>query len=910
VKPPAVVIAALSGASALIFENLWFRSASIALGSSASASAVVLAAFMAGIAIGSLAWLRLESHVRRPMHAYASIELTIAVSGLIVLVLLSRATTWLTPAFSELTTSSFALNGMRLAVSFGMLVVPAAAMGATLPVLMRAITGGSETFGGKLGRVYGANTLGAVAGTLGSELVLISWIGVLASGVVAATLNVVAAALSYRAGRLDVVESTAAAPGARRVKRFQPALRRWPLLVAGGLCGALFLGFEVATFRFLLLFFTALNVNFAVMLAVVLAGLALGGLAAGRWFRRRIAIEATLTASACLAGVALVLSYRLFPALLGAALSLSPLTAVAAATIAFVLPLSALSGFLFAAIGQALHKTGLRDSAAAGLLTAANTVGAAVGALVTGFVLIERLGLEQTFLAFAAGYGVVGLLVGAATTGPVAVALRRTQWTSAALFCGGLVLFPIGLMEEVFHRFPINRLSAAGETRVAFREGRGETLQYLRAESLGRPDYYRLVINNHSMAATDVRSRRYMRLFAHLPSVLHPRPESAVLLGVGLGVTAKALTEDSRFKSIDIVDISPDIPDMLPVVYPNPADNPLVDWRVQVHLEDGRFFLATTRRRFDVITAEPPPPHYAGVANLYSQEFFQLVADRLTPGGIATYWLPVHDLTVEEAQAIVAAFLSAFPEASLWTGSGLDWILMGLKPPGGGVSDEAFRAWWSTPPLGDRLREIGIDSPESLGALFLADGTRLREWVGTTRPVTDDFPRRISLATSRDASDAASFVRLMTDNDRPVNFASSPLIGSMWPASVRSASVSRFERQARIDALLSLPALDVGSLKRTLGPRPDPLLIKALFWRHHFDFDRADSLVRLDPGLQGEGLAEYRAQIALMKGRPSEAADWLSRTASPRARELQTIRAYSQSLAEDDSLPGQPSRWR
>ena len=372
-------------------------------------------------------------------------------------------------------------------------------------------------------------------------------------------------------------------------------------------------------------------------------------------------------------------------------MTLSPLGAIAAATVAFALPLSVLSGFLFAAIGHGLHQTGLHDSAATGLLTAANTIGAAAGSLLAGFVLLERLGLERLLFVLASGYAVLVLLVLAFAHRDAPLKSRRSHWISAGVVGGSLLLFPQGLMSQVFHRFPINQLTAVGEERVAFREGRLETLQYLRSDSFGQPDYYRLVTNNHSMASTDVRSRRYMRLFAHLPSVLHPRPQSAALLGVGLGVTAKALTEDARFTSIDVVDISPDIPDMLPVVYPDPRDNPLRDRRVRFHLEDGRFFLATTQQRFDVITAEPPPPHYAGVASLYSQEFFQLVAERLNPGGIATYWLPVHDLKLEEARAIVAAFLEAFPEMSLWTGSGLDWIMMGLKPPGGGVTDEAFR---------------------------------------------------------------------------------------------------------------------------------------------------------------------------------------------------------------------------
>ena len=143
VKPP-VVIAALSGASALIFENLWFRSASIALGSSASSSAIVLSAFMLGLAIGSVGCLRFESRLRRPMQAYASIEVVIALTGLMALVLLPRTSSWLAPAFSQLATSPAAVNALRLAVSFTLLVVPAAAMGATLPVLMHAITGARE----------------------------------------------------------------------------------------------------------------------------------------------------------------------------------------------------------------------------------------------------------------------------------------------------------------------------------------------------------------------------------------------------------------------------------------------------------------------------------------------------------------------------------------------------------------------------------------------------------------------------------------------------------------------------------------------------------------------------------------------------------------------------------------------
>src|SRR6185295_18901469 len=114
------------------------------------------------------------------------------------------------------------------------------------------------------------------------------------------------------------------------------------------------------------------------------------------------------------------------------------------------------------------------------------------------------------------------------------------------------------------------------------------------------------------MSASEVRSRRYMRLFALLPRMLHPAPRTAALVGLGLGVTAKALTDDARLDRVDVVDISRDIPAMLKVVYPASGESPLDDPRVRLHVEDGRFFLETTTMRYDVITGEPPPPHFAG----------------------------------------------------------------------------------------------------------------------------------------------------------------------------------------------------------------------------------------------------------------------------------------------------------
>ena len=492
-------------------------------------------------------------------------------------------------------------------------------------------------------------------------------------------------------------------------------------------------------------------------------------------------------------------------------------------------------------------------------------------------------------------FGYIGLGAWLAVAlGLTSSARAQSLVVGAVVLAMSLPLFPGGVMRDVYQLFPINALTAAGEHRVAFREGQLETVQYLRADVLGHPGYYRLVVNNHSMSASEVRSRRYMRLLAYLPCILHPAPRTAALLGLGLGVTAKGLTDDDRLGAIDVVDISRDIPAMLTTVYPTPGESPLDDPRVRLHVEDARFFLQTSKNGYDIITGEPPPPHFAGVAGLYSREFFDLVQQRLNPGGIVTYWLPVHDLKVSEAQAITRAFLEVFPEGSLWSGAGFDWILMAAKPPVRTVTSDQFGKWWSHAPSADRLRDISIAEPEMLGALFLADGARLRGWAAGAPPLTDNFPRRISLTAPRDEQDTGAFLAILNTPGAVSNFASSHAVGALWPSDLRARTdAAAFERQSRFNTILSLPSMTVRDVEAFLGDGPpDPLLVKALFWRHGFDFDQVRRLLDEEPQLTGDDVTEYRAGLEMMEGRFREAADWLARVSARRAPRVMTIRMF------------------
>ena len=186
-----------------------------------------------------------------------------------------------------------------------------------------------------------------------------------------------------------------------------------------------------------------------------------------------------------------------------------------------------------------------------------------------------------------------------------------------------------------------------------------------------------------------------MSLFVHWPLALKPDVSSALLISYGIGITAKTLTNFPELESIEVVDISRDILELSRDVAMFREGHPLDDPRVRVHVEDGRFFLQTVDRSVDLITGEPPPPKSAGIVNLYSREYFHLLRARLAPGGLATYWLPIYQMQPDEGRAIVRAFCDAFPDCTLWTGRGFEWMLAGSRDYSGPASAEGLARLWA-----------------------------------------------------------------------------------------------------------------------------------------------------------------------------------------------------------------------
>lgn len=802
-----------SGASALIFETLWFRQAGLLLGNSLWATSLVTSSFMGGLAGGNALAAARGNRSHRPLLVYASLEATIGITGLLLIIVLPNLSGLLAPMFALLLDQPAALNLVRFMVAFALLLVPATAMGATLPILAGALSATEPRFGRVLGMLYGWNTLGAVAGALAGEVVLIERLGVRGTAGCAVILNagavVVALLLSPRfQGREVAVEVPP------RGNQTRP--REGRLLAAAFLAGGLLLALEVVWFRLLLLFVYGTSLSFAVMLAVVLLGIGAGGLLVGLLARSDREAGPWLPTLALFAGGLTAWTYAALPDSLARSTPLSSLLdlgGILVLSIPLMLPTSLLSGALFTLMGMAVRAQGRGATSAAGAVAFANTAGAMVGPLIATFVMLPGLGIERTILTLAAGYGLVALLA-AGKAGPLGEASRRAvalRWLAAVTFGAFIALFPFGLMKNHLSLRPARPYLDQGQRIEAYREGLTETITYLARDLWGETTSHRLLTNSHSMSGSHFASARYMRFFVYLPVALHPTPRKALLISYGVGLTAKALTETRELESIDVVDISKDILELGRIVFPRAGTFPLDDPRVRVHVEDGRFFLLTTTESFDLITAEPPPPKGSGISNLYSREYFHLVRNRLAQGGMATYWLPVYQLTAGESKAVIAAFCDAFEDCSLWTGTGLEWMLLGSSGGGVPVSEEAFGEQWRDPTVGPELREMGFERPELFGTTFLADAPRLRRLTSGAEPLEDDHPLRLSprFVTKVDPL----YFSLMDVTETRRAFASSEWVQRVWPGALRQRTLEEFDTQR----LINLDRVGYGGPPISLG---------------------------------------------------------------------------------------------
>lgn len=709
----------LSGAATLGYEIIWAHELSLIFGGTTVGVAYVTALFMGGISIGGVLGSHLVPRIRRPVLAYGWIEGALALLAVVAVVLL--------PSLRWVQSAVLAHLGAAL------LVLPCTIlMGTTLPVLAEAVGG---RLGVALGWLYGMNTLGAVAGVIVTGLVAVGALGLRGAGFALAGLGLVVAALAVVGGR-DVPRAVRPADQARAKTR--PA---WLLAAfAAGFAG---LAAEVLWTRALITELNASTYAFSLILAVFLAGLALGAAAAGRalargWDPLRMTAITQLLCAVLVvfAPELLRLAEAAIPGYVGVRRAtgldvwLGTVGVGLARTTVAVLPVTFLLGWSFPLLCHVY--AGAERGTAVGYFLATNTAGAVLGALAAHFLLLPHLGTGR-------GFQFTGVLL--TFVGGAALFASDRRW---AVVCA----VPLAVVLLRPPAPPFLGRAVAPHHVLMVDEGVQDTTAVVELDAGGQRGARHIFSNGIAYAGNGAAARRYMYLLGHLPALAARGRARALVICAGTGQTVSAVARHD-FARVDLVDISPVVQRTLPF-FETTNDGVLNNPRVELHIEDGRRFIAAAAPgTYDVVTLEPPPPRAASVASLYSTDFYTRVASLLADGGAAAQWLPLHGMTGAELDMLTRSFSDVFPEGRFILLNPDEGALLAVR--GEGATEAQYAERLMIPAVRAQLASIGVPDPRTLpsaGAL----GRR----VGAGVTVTDDRPRIEHFAADLEWSTPAS----------------------------------------------------------------------------------------------------------------------------------------------------------
>ncbi|MDP2318013.1 MAG: fused MFS/spermidine synthase [Acidobacteriota bacterium] len=708
-----------SGIAGLVYQVLWLRRLSLVFGVTVYAASTVLAAFMAGLAIGSL----LAGYVLRrrisPLLAFGAAEILIGVTGFASPYLLSAASALYGGLQAAAPESLGLLTVARLASSLAILVVPTALMGMTLPLLSAAVAATNAPIASRISLLYAVNTTGAMVGTVLTGFLLIPAIGVQRAFMTAAAVNIAVGILALWVGRSYGPAVHAETVGAALPT---PALSRVPLLLAAvvAISGFASLGLEILWFRLMLQFVVATTEAFTAMLATVLFGIAMGGFLAARILRTGTRATMWLAVVQAATGFATVasMSFLLWTIAAGwkttglwTAVLIAILPAAIAMGVGFPLALGLATGD--SAGGHDRAEIGRR----VGVMYALNVAGAIAGSLAAGFLLLPWLGAQRALIAMAALYVGSGLMVAARG--------------------GRLALVAVGVIAIAF--VPVAR-GMADPFTVAIDRRYGNTLQELwrdegaqTAVSVRANRFQRVLYLDGLHQANDQPPMVELhRAIGHLPMVLHGSPRDVLVVGMGGGATPGAVSQYPGAEVL-VVELSESVRRAAPF-FSHVNYDLLERPNITIRIDDGRNFLSLTDRRFDVITADIIQPGHAGAGHVYSREYFELVRGALKDDGLVLQWIG-HRPSIEYG-LIMRTFLAVFPDATLWYDGN---FMIGSRTPLT-IAPDRFERLRSTAETRTALDAVGLTSFAALRSWYTAGAAEMQALIGPGPVLTDDRP--------------------------------------------------------------------------------------------------------------------------------------------------------------------------
>jgi predicted membrane-bound spermidine synthase len=665
-----------SGACALAYQIAWLRMLRLVFGASMAASAAVLAIFMGGLGIGGALLGRRADRARNPLALYAALEASVALAAALSPLLIDAVRAAYVAVGGTFALGPLFGTAVRLGLSALVLGVPTVLMGGTLPAAVRAAERHADLGRRATGLLYGVNTLGAVAGSLCANFVLLESLGTRATVWVTCAVNLVPAAAAAWLARGQTVTVTERAG--------EPAAAAAPtglVLAAAAVVGWAFLLMELVWYRMLAPLLGGSSYTFGLILSVALLGIGLGGWLYAQQSEQRRPTLLAFAVTCGLEAVFMALPYAIGDGVAVLAWMVRPLGHIGFAPLVLswtliallvVFPAAVVAGYQFPLLVGLLGAGAAGVGREVGSAYAWNTAGAIAASLAGGFGLIPLLGAPIV-------WQLVVVVLGALAVAAIVAAQReRAAWRRSlvplALAAASLWLCSARGPTAFWRHTPIGagRVPAPFASRNELHRMMNEQRRHIRWQADGIEST--VAIDSRNAIAFLVQGKSDGNAISDAPTqvmsgliaaLLHPEPRTALVIGLGTGSTAGWLAQVPSIERVDVVELEPAILHVAALCSPVNHDvlrNP----KVRVIIGDGREFLLTTTNQYDVIFSEPSNPYRAGVASLFTQEFYAAAARRLTAEGVLAQWVQAYEVQAPTLRTVYATLAGVFASVETW----------------------------------------------------------------------------------------------------------------------------------------------------------------------------------------------------------------------------------------------------
>ena len=729
-----VLLYFISGFCGLVYEIVWSRMLVLVMGNTTYATSTILAAFMAGLSLGSFFWgKKIDSLKSSPLFIFGCLEIMVGVSALVLYIAIQSVVPLEIMIIKLVSGSQTGGVLVRFVFSFVLLCIPTFFMGGTFAVIGKHLIGTRRDAGSRSALLYGVNTAGALLGAFLTGFFLIAYWGHFAVLLSAGLLNLIIGCCAVAMGRTGQKADQIPAANQKKAKSQKSKFNPIPkatlrlILLATFAAGFATMAYQVLWTRLLILVIDNSVYSFTSIVMLFLGGIALGSLLVIPLCKQK----KHLISLFALLQIAFAISAYLVPFFVhpGQVPGETRYDAFLFDRLPFFALIPALlSGALLPLAIQIYKKRDTGTGARLGGIYGLNTLGCVLGAIAVSFWLIPKMGFRNTML-FLPG---ICLLVGSL----LAVSSMKRH-----------ISIPVVVAVVIFAVLGIQWMPADYfKTKYAQLEPGSRLIYYQESTSVtatifDRPDGNRvLYLNGIPEVDTSQLSIMTFRLMGALPNLLHPDPKNALMVTFGAGVTSGATAQ--FVGTVDSVDLAAQAPQIS--AYFKPVNQAIhTNPKLSLVTDDARHFLLHTDKAYDIIVSDATHPRVYDSWVLFTQEFYKLVNSKLDRDGIFCQWVPFHGLHPDRYMSIIHTFSKIFPHVSIWRVSNA-YSLMIATPTALQIDFNAMVARLVDKPIRNLLRSVDLDSPFEILKYFSFSDQKLAQI--TTENITilsDNSPHHL-----------------------------------------------------------------------------------------------------------------------------------------------------------------------